>query len=155
MPFLQLEGLWIFNLGKCQPSQNAKKKKFKASKYVKMNVRFWTSKIPEIDFTEKLSGRKILKFPHCDFISLESFSYSHSTRHLNFFLKKLCRVLRVRLFDHYILETLLEDMLEMKNFFLEKNESSVRVEKWVPCFERPKISCSLVIVLFFQVYLSF
>ena len=83
-----------------------------------MNVRFWTSKIPlKIGFTEKLSGRKFLKFPHCDFISLESFSYSHSTRHLNFFLKKLCRVLRVRLFDHYILETLLEDMLEMKNFF--------------------------------------
>ena len=42
---------------------------------------------------------------------------------------KMIMSLRVRLFDHYILETLLEDMLEMKNFFREKNESSVRVEK--------------------------
>ena len=26
---------------------------------------FWTSKIPEIDFTENLSDRKNMKFPHC------------------------------------------------------------------------------------------
>ena len=117
-----------------------------------MYDRFWTSRLPENDFTEKLSGRKILKFPHCDFISLESFSYSHSTRHLNFFLKKLCRVLRVRLFDHYILETLLEDMLEMKNFFRKKMRVLSGLKNECPCFERPKISCSLVIVLFFQVY---
>ena len=29
------------------------------------NCIFWTSKIAEIDFTENLSGRKILKFSHC------------------------------------------------------------------------------------------
>ena len=30
-----------------------------------LNGSFWTSKIPENDFTENLSDRKIMKFPHC------------------------------------------------------------------------------------------
>ena len=29
------------------------------------NGSFWASKIPEIDFTENLSDKKILKIPHC------------------------------------------------------------------------------------------
>ena len=30
-----------------------------------LRLQFWTSKIPEIDFTENVSDKKILKFPHC------------------------------------------------------------------------------------------
>ena len=41
----------------------SQKSKFRAFKCVKMAV--WTSNIPENDFTENLSDRKIMKFPHC------------------------------------------------------------------------------------------
>ena len=30
------------------------------------NGNFWSSKIPEIDFTENMNGTIFLKFQHCD-----------------------------------------------------------------------------------------
>ena len=69
---------------------------------------------------------------------LLSLSHTQTVPDTSIFSWKSCVVLRVRLFDHYILETLLEDMLEMKNFLEKKNESSVRVEKWVPLLWKTK-----------------
>ena len=51
-----------------------KMQKFKASECVKMVHRFCKSRIPRIHFTQKLSDRKIMKFPHCELATLQCIS---------------------------------------------------------------------------------
>ena len=45
-------------------ADNDQKSKLKVSKNVQ-NCHFGTSRISKIDFTQNLSGRKMLKYPHC------------------------------------------------------------------------------------------
>ena len=67
MLILHFLGLWIFYLGKFQPSETTKnhKNQIRASKCVE-NGSLFISKIPEIDFSVNLMIRKILKCPHCE-----------------------------------------------------------------------------------------
>ena len=53
-------------MGESQPSKNAKIHENPNSKLLDVKIgSFCTTEIPEIDFTENLSDRKLIIFPHC------------------------------------------------------------------------------------------